>query len=151
MAGTDSRFDATVFRDAILFAMNMGLPDSTSERATFKWTEVNTFSKADSSENPWTWDATATTTSSFEDVQIPVAVELQRGTETDSRFGAMHQQTAIITVLDTYWPDLTQDDVFANQVEFNGELFDIQFVEPPQGLFDVTVYTIHARAVDLSS
>lgn len=151
MAGTDSRFNADTFRDAILFAMNMGLPDSTSERATFKWTEVNTFAKADSSENPWTWDGTPTTTSTFEDVQIPVAVELHRGTETGSRFGAMHQQTAVITVLDTYWDDLTQDGVFPNQVEFNGDLFDIQFVEPPQGLFDVTVYTIHARAVDQSS
>ena len=150
MAGTDSRFDAAAFRTAIRAAMNMGLPNSTEEQATFKWNTQRTFAKADAGGSPWDWETAAATTTTFVDVQIPVAVEfLSKGGDTlDTRLGEFDVARARITVLDEDFVSLTQSGRLADQVELGGDLYDVQFVEPPVGLFQVTVYTVHAQAVD---
>lgn len=150
MAGTDSRFDATAFRDAIRFAMTMGLPDTTSERATFKWNVDRTYVVPDSGGQPFNWGETPSTESAYVDVRIPVAVEfLSKGGDTqDTRIGQFDVSRVIITVLDEDFTDLTQDGVFADKVQLDDGIYDIQFVGPPIGLFEVTVYQIYAQAVD---
>ncbi len=150
MAGTDSRFDASAFRDAIHFAMTMGLPNTVNERATFKWKVEREFSKHDAKGSPWDWGDTPSTEETLPDVQIPVAVELlSKGGDTlDTHFGEFDVARAIISVLDEDFVELTQNGRFADQVEMADALYDIQFVAPPVGLFEVTVYSIHAQAVD---
>lgn len=150
MAGTDSRFDASAFRDAIHFAMNMGLPQDTDLRATFKWNTDETFINPDSSGSPFDLTESAASSVSFSDVQIPVAVEfLSKGGDTqDTRIGEFDVSRIIITILDDDFTELTQSGVFANQVQLDEALYDIQFVAPPVGLFEVTVYQLHCQAVD---
>lgn len=152
MAGTDSRFSAAAFREAIHFAMNMGLPNSVSERATFVWDTEQTFDTADSSGKPFIWDDTPASETVFSDVQIPVGVEvLSKGGDTmDTRVGQFDVTRVRLVVLDEDYPSLTQNGVMANKVRFDDATYDIQFVEPPVGLFDVTVYLIHAQAIDES-
>lgn len=148
MAGTDSRFDAAAFRTAIRFAMNMGLPDATEQRATFKWNTERTFGASDASGNPWSWTQTAATTVTYDDIQIPVAVEYRAGPAAAERLGDLEASKAVLTILDEDFADLTADRPFPNQVQLGSSLFDIQFVEPPTGLFDVTIYSIHCESVD---
>lgn len=150
MAGSDTRFDAAAFREAITFAMNMGLPDDETQRATFKWNRDATYATADADGSPFNWTETPTSEITFEDVQIPVALEfVSKGGDTlDIRLGQMDVSRCTITVLDTYFAELTQNGVFANQVELDDALYDIQFVSPPLGLFDVTIYQIHCQAID---
>lgn len=148
MAGTDPRFNATKFRDAIVFAMNMGLPSATSERATFKWLPVREFTTKDRSNRPYDWTDAPVTEEIHADVQIPVAVEyVARGSQSrDTAVGRMDPSAATLTVLDIHYPQIQG----ATQVEFDGNTYDIVFVAPPVGLFDVTVYQIHVAARDES-
>lgn len=151
MAGTDARFNANQFRDAIRFAMNMGLPNSTSERATFIWDTKMTFPIADSSGTPFDFSASPGSTITFSDVQIPIAVEpSDEGDVRAIRIGEMNVPRVTITVLDEDFDQLTQNEVFANKVTFNEAIYKILYVGPPMGLFDVTVYQIYAQAIDES-
>jgi len=167
MAGTDSRFDATAFRDAIRFAMTMGLPDTETERATFIWNVDREFVIDDAAGSPFEWGETAAYTSTYGEVQIPVAVEfLSKGGDTqDTRLGQMDVSRIIVTILDEDFPALEQVSQghaghFADKIRFGGPIaavtdqeyayYDIQFVGPPLGLFDVTVYQVYAQAIDES-
>lgn len=154
MAGSDGRFDAGAFRDAIRFAMTMGLPQSTQERATFQWDTQRTFQRPDSGGSPYDWTATATTTITYPDVQIPVAVEspggAQAGTMDDTPVGQFDIQRVIITILDQDFEEIVVGGVMANRVLLGETPYEIDFVAPPLGLFEVTVYQLHAKAVDES-
>lgn len=151
MAGTDSRFDASAFRDAIHFAMTMGLPNTTSERATFHWLPEPTFHQPDASGNPFTWDSTPVTNPTFVDVLVPVAVEFKvkaAGDTLATRIGEFDTPHVVITILDTDYPSLTQNSRFADQVLLADATYNIEYVHPPIGLFDVTIYQLDAKAVD---
>lgn len=146
---TDARaagFDADGFRDAIKFAMHMGLPDTESERATFRWDTERTFTVADSAGIPFDKSATPATEVTHEDVQVDVAVEFSniRGSDTTTSVGRFTSGRAVITVLDEDYVDIEG----ANVVLLGGNTYDINFVRPPVGLFDVTVYQLDCTARD---
>jgi len=149
MAGTsDSRaaaFNATKFRDGIKFAMNMGLPEDTSERITFRWKTIYEFDIEDNSGNPYDFSSTPQQTFSRPDVQIVAAVEVANDNVPDgTSIGGFNNPTAIITVLDEEYALISDADM----VILGGSTYDIMYTAPPIGLFDVTVYQIHAVAVD---
>lgn len=139
-------FDAAKFRDAIKFAMNMGLPPTEAHRATFRWKTVRTFAAADSGGKPFTKTATAVTTVSHDDVQIDCAVEfVARATLSGGTpLGDFDTPRAKITVLDVDHPAI----VGATEVLLGGNTYRIDFTEPSVGLFGVEVYTIHCSAID---
>lgn len=152
MAGTtDSRaagFNAAAFRDAIRFAMNMGLPNATEERATFKWNTVRTYTTADPAGSPYDYTATPATSVAHADVAIPVAVEFSArpAGSRDTSVGQFDSSRAVITVLDEDYALI----VGADQVLLGGNTYEIQFVGPPVALFDVTIYQIYCDARDES-
>lgn len=149
MAGTDARFDAAAFRSAIRFAMTMGLPEASEQQATFRWNVQRTFAQADSSGDPWSWAQTASASVSYDDMRIPVAVQYTPGQRVEERIGGIDPGKAVLTVLDEDYDTLTASGrPFPNQVQLGDAIFDIQFVSPPQGLFDVTIYEVHCRAID---
>lgn len=152
MAGSDARFNAEKFRTAIRFSMNMGLPNSLSERATFIWDTQMTFPVADSSGKPFDFSASPSSTTTFTDVQIPVAIDfLGRGGDAlSTRIGEMNVPRIVLTVLDEDFESLTQHDVFANKVRLDDAVYKIDYVGPPVGLFDVTIYQVYAQAMDES-
>lgn len=152
MAGTtDPRaagFVASEVRDALRFAMNMGLPETPSERVTFRWSSDKQYNVADNAGNPYDFTATPAVNNSRPDVQIDAAVEFMAATamvsETGTVFGGFQTPSAVITVLDEDYPSVEG----ADKVLLGGDTFNVVYVAPPIGLFDMTIYQIHARARD---
>ena len=148
-SSTDARasgFDADAFREAVKFAMHMGLPESTDERATFRWEVERTFAVADSGGVPFDKTADPLTETTHDDVQIDVAVEFStiRGTDITTSVGQFNAARAVITVLDEDYASIEG----ANTVLLGGNTYDIDFVRPPVGLFAVTVYQLDCTARD---
>lgn len=144
---TDPRaagFDAAAFRDAIKFAMNMGAPEDTSERVTFRWKTVKTYNQADPHGNPYNRRATPVSTTTHADVQIDCAVEFipRASLGTGTPVGDFETPRAIITVLDEDYPSVEG----ADEVLMGGNVYRIDYVQPPVGLFSVTIYQIHVSA-----
>ena len=153
---TDSRasgFSAAAFKDAIRFAMNMGLPDTASERITFRWTPASTYTTSSPGGNPYDLTDTPTSTDSAADVLVDAAVEfVSRASlgETTS-IGSFENPRLIVTLLDDEYATITDATLgLPDQVLVGGNSYNIDFVAPPIGLFSVTVYQIHATAADES-
>lgn len=148
MAGTNADFDAAAFRAAIRSAMDMGLPNATNERATFRWAVEKTFATADPAGQPYTFNTAPASTVVRPDVRIPVAVEFSArpAGSTDTSLGEFDTSRVIITILDEDYEQVEG----ANEVLLGGNAYDVQFVGPPLGLFSVTVYQVYAEARDES-
>ena len=143
-----SQFSAAKFREAVKFAMKMGLPEDTSERATFQWETVKTYTVTDSSGNPWKHDSPTNSVVTHADVKVDVAVEfIPRTTQASGNaIGDFDSPRAIITILDSDFPSVSG----ADKVLLGGNTYKIDFVAPSIGLFDVTVYQIYCSALDES-
>lgn len=145
-----SGFDAATFRDSIQFAMNMGLPETASERCTFRWTPEKDYRIEDPGGNPYDFTATNTPTNTVApaDVQVDAAVEfVSRSTLSQgTALGELNTPRATITLLDVDYA-LVEG---ADQVLLGGNTYDVDYVAPPVGLFEVTIYQIHCSAVDES-
>lgn len=141
-------FDATAFRAAIRNAMVMGLPNATAEKATFRWTAVKTFADDDPAGKPYSWTSSPTTTTTHADVQVPVAWEFSArpAASLDTTIGQFDASRVEITILDVDYEDVEG----ADQVLMGQNTYNIEFIAPPQGLFEVTVYKIYAVAQDES-
>lgn len=148
MAGTNAGFNAAQFRTAIKNAMHMGLPSDTTERATFKWMPVRAFSVEDPGSKPYNWTSTPTSETLHVDVQIDCAIEFvsRPAGSRDTPVGQFDASRATLTVLDVDYPSIEG----ATHVAIGGNTYEIQFVGPPLGLFDVTVYQLYAEAIDES-
>lgn len=151
---TDARasgFSAAAFKDAIRFAMNMGLPDTTSERLTFRWTPEKTFATSSPAGNPYDLTDAPTSTDSAADVLVDGAVEfVSRASLGDtSSIGSFENPRLVVTLLDDEYATITDDTLgLPNQILVGGNTYNIDFVAPPIGLFSVTVYQIHCTAID---
>ena len=154
MAGTTdpraSGFDAATFRDSIQFAMNMGLPETTSERVTFRWTPEKDWRIEDPGGNPYDYSSTnaPTNTVAPADVQVDAAVEFVTRTTLSggTAIGEFNTPRAVITLLDVDYAQIEG----ADKVLLGGNTYYVDFVAPPMGLFDVTIYQIHCSAGDES-
>lgn len=136
-SGAASGFDATQFRDAIHFAMNMGLPDDASQRVTFIFDEVSTYQVTDPRQRPYDWKETKKTDVSQRSVQVPAAVQWGVGTVAADEMGQFDTSRATITLLDNDYALVKG----CNEVLINGIHYVIEAWAPPQGLFDVTVFS----------
>lgn len=148
MAGTNSGFSAIEFRDAIHFAMNMGMPNTTSERATFYWKTSRDFDKKDSAGLPFGLKSQPLSTSETDPVQVPVAVEFARtntGGVDGKAAGQFDTSRATITLLDEDYAKVFG----ADYMKIGGNRYEIDYVTSV-GIFDVTVYQIYAHAWDES-
>lgn len=148
MAGSNSSFNAALFRNSIKAAMVMGLPNTVSERATFRWTPEYTYSTSDPGGTPYDLEAIPTATEAPEDVQVDCAVEFvsRANASGGTALGPFDVARAVITVLDTDYASI----VGADQVLLGGDEYKVDFVAPPMGLFEVTIYQIYCSAVDES-
>ncbi len=126
--------------------MEMGLPNATAERATFRWNTESTYSPQDTNNNPFDWTETPTTSLVKPDVQVPVAIEFSArpaGT-LDTTLGQFDTARAVLTLLDTDYALV----IGADQVLLGGNTYALDFWGPPQGLFSVTIYTAYLSALD---
>lgn len=157
MAGTDPRFPAGKFRDAIQFAMNMGFPGDTQQQLTWRWTTTRQFSKEDSGGLPFEWKADQVVGSTVvTDMIVPCAVSFKPPTGATrvggTALGIMDIASATVTLLDVDRNDLFAHggDVLPDQVVMDGNIYVVQIWGPPYGLFDVTLYDIYIQAIDES-
>lgn len=148
MAGSDPRFNPARFRDAMHFVFQMAAPEATNERVTFRWNTERTFAAADPAGDPYFWDSVPLTQTTHADTQVDCVVEFaaRPAGSRDSAIGQFDTSRAVITMLDDDYPDI----VGADEVIINGNSYDIQFVGPAIGLFEVTLYQLFCEARDES-
>jgi len=139
-------FDPAEFRDAIKFAMNMALPDDTSERLTFRWNIERTFATADPAGKPYSYSDTPTSTVTKEDVQITAGVEFipRAANASGNAVAQFENPRVVVTVFDEDYDSVSG----ADELVFDGATYKIDYWEPPQALFSVTIYKVHATALD---
>ncbi len=148
MAGSYPGFNATQFREAILFAMNMGTPTETEQRAMFYWTPRKEFPVSDG-DAPFDWTDTPSSTIAPDPVEIPCAIEYGASSSQGTPLGTIDPATGEITVLDQHYPSLfDDDDVRADLVVIDGATYVIEYEKPPIGLFDATVHQFVIQAQD---
>lgn len=154
MAGTDSRFNSAAFRDAIHFAMSMAKPNATGDQLVFKWSDRNTFTREGPPAAPFDWTDTPATSHTYGPVTVAAAYELKYsgGESTGTPLGTFDQPMLVVTLLDDDYPDIFDDEaVRADQIELpDRSTFEVLFEAPPIALFDVTVHTIYAKAMEAS-
>lgn len=139
-------FDPDNFRRAIKLTMKMGAPQAVAERVTFRWRNKKQYTgKTDANGKPFDLAASATPVDVKPDVQIDCAVETESRNPNGTPLGQFNTPKATITVLDE---DFALIDG-AQEVLIGGNTYIINYTEPV-GLFNVTVYTIYATALDES-
>lgn len=154
MAGTgaDVGFSGADFRDNIRFAMQMGAPTSTTEQVTFYWNREKTYSPQDHGRRPYDFtQATVTDVPGNADIPagsttVDCAVEFtpRNSTGAENQVGAFEAPRCVVTILDEEYATIEGFDY----AMIDGTTYHPDYVAPPLGLFDVTVYQIHLTAAD---
>ena len=139
-------FDADEFRTQIRNTMFMGMPNAVEDRVTFRWSVRRAYSIEDNQGNPYNFSATPTNVVENPDVQVPVAVEFvsRQGNSEFAPIGDIRNPRATLTILDVDYVEIEG----ADQVLIGNQLYTIDFVGPPIGLFSVTIYQLYCTAVD---
>jgi hypothetical protein len=157
MAGTDSRFNATKFRNGIRFAMAMGFPEDTEKQITWQWTPRRTFKKHDSGGEPFEWTSSQVNTEvDVTDMVVDCAVKFATSSSSTrvggTALGIMDIASATVTLLDEEHDALMAhgNGVFPDKALMDGATYMVQITAPPYGLFEVTVYDVYLQAVDES-
>lgn len=155
MAGTDTRFNATRFRNGIKFAMEMAFPDDETKRFTWHWTTKRTYTKQDSGDFPFEWNQSQVASEpTIDDLQVDVAVKFQPvGSESrvgGTDLGIFDLATIQATLLDTEYETILDhgDGRLPDQATVDGSVYVVQMWQPPLGLFEVTIYQVLLQAVD---
>lgn len=151
MAGSHPAFDPANFRTQIRAAMTMGLPTASSERATFKWSIDRTFAvETAASGVPFDLGAVPVTVDAPADVQVACAVEAlsSSGDSKDTPVGSFDLTKIRLTLLDEDYALIFSGTRRADMVQLDDAIFDIDYVAPPLGLFEVTVFQVYATARD---
>jgi len=150
-------FNATNFRDAIKFAMKMGSPNIADNRATFRWDVERTFDIKDPSGNPYSWDKVPVSEVSYNDIQVDVAVDfIARSTLSGlTPIGEFDTPRAVLTILDVDWALVLATNTSTprpnpDRVLLGGNTYNLDYVAPDIGLFDVNVYQVYCSAIDES-
>lgn len=139
MAGTNPGFNAAAFRDAIHFAMQMGAPPDAGERVTFHFASQLVYNGSiDGDAVPF--DPTVTVTSTEPPTkQVDCAVEYFDSENQPTNFGLLAPSRIAVTLLDVDYAQVKT----CSYVVVHGDRYDYRRTEPPSGLFDVGVYTMH--------
>jgi hypothetical protein len=149
MAGTSSNFDAAAFRSAIQGVMTMGLSNVSSELPTFIFPTTYSYppgTTLDEQGKPYDLTILPLATPKAS-VQATCAIEWAAGTDTDMKIepiGDIQETDIVLTMLDVDYATVRG----AAWVQIGKSKYEIHYIEPPLGLFDVTVYRLHAKTVD---
>jgi hypothetical protein len=142
-SGAIQGFDAAAFRTAIRAAMVMGAPLDTSQKTTFIFSDVSTYSPEDPDNNPYDWTQTPVTEVAERRVIVPAAVQYATAAVVGTTMGDFDATRAVITLLDVDYALVAGADLVL--------LGNTHYVLDPPGwiplaLFDVGVYQVHVTA-----
>lgn len=141
MAGKNNGFNAKAFRSAIRQVYTMAAPPVSDEQATFFFPPQLVYNVGtDAEDTPFDPSATVTRTQPPA-VKVPCALDF-KGVSEMSDFGLLSPAKIAITLLDE---DYAKVAGFA-YVVIRGERYNYASVDPPSGLFDVGLYTVHVVA-----
>ena len=142
MAGSNADFNAAEFRDAIAFAMTMGAAVDVGERATFHFPKTLVYNApADGAQVPF--DPAATVTASEPPaIQVNCAIDYFDAENQPTSFGLLSPSRLTITLLDEDYAKVKD----SSYVVVHGDRYNYRRTEPPSGLFDVGIYTMHFTA-----
>lgn len=139
MAGSNAGFNSAEFRDSIRFAMEMGAPPDAGERATFHFPSQLVYNApADGDQVPFDPTATVTTTEP-PPVQVDCAIEYFDVENQPTQFGLLAPSRITVTLLDEDYAQVKE----CSYVVVHGDRYEYRRTNPPTGLFDVGVYTMH--------
>lgn len=139
MAGSSSEFNSAEFREAIQFAMTMGAAVDVGERATFHFPSQLVYNgAADGADVPFDPQATVTRNTP-PPVQVNCAIDYFDADNQATSFGLLAPTRLAITLLDEDYEKVEG----CSYVVVHGDRYDYRRTEPPSGLFDVGVYTMH--------
>jgi hypothetical protein len=139
MAGSNPGFNAAEFREAIHFAMAMGAAIDTDEQVTFHFASTLVYAgSADGAEVPFDPAATVVTTTP-DPMRVDCAVEYFDAENQPTNFGLLAPSRLAVTLLDVDYEQVKE----AQYVVAHGDRYDYRRTEPPSGLFDVGLYTMH--------
>lgn len=142
MAGSDPGFNAGEFRDAIHFAMQMGAALDASEQVTFHFASTLTYNvPADGAAVPFDPNATVTRVTP-DPMRVDCAVEYFDMENQPTSFGLMAPSRLAVTLLDVDYEQVKD----CSYVVIHGDRYNFRRTEPPSGLFDVGLYTMHFTA-----
>lgn len=151
MAGTNPAFPADQFIAGIKLAMAMGQPENAAEALSWHWRPEQTFTEADTAGDPYDYGDTPVTDAPGNaadptDVGIIVdyALEFAVVGATDTSVGQIDPSKATVTLLGAEYDRVKT----ADYAIIDGSHYDIDFSAPPQGLFNVTVYSVQLTARD---
>ena len=141
-------FKAEQFRNAITSSMEMGLADAEEERIAFVWDGAKTYEYGGDVPYDLT-DQPLSTQVEPDEVYVTCAVEFipRSGAGIGNAFGDLQDPRVVVTVLDVVYPSVAT----ANAVKINGVRYEIDYLGPPVGLFDVTIYQFYCSALDEAS
>lgn len=153
MAGTHPAFNATEFVAGIKLAMGMGQPQNPAEVLRWHWRpDKEQGPGTDLSGNPYDWTAPLTpgtpgNPGDPDDEGVVVDYALEYGTvgSAEAPMGQIDTTKATVTLLDVDYEKVKT----ADHCTVDGSWYDIDFSLPPQGLFNVTVYTVQLSARDV--
>lgn len=142
MAGATSQFDANAFRTAVRFAMTMGSPTQTSEKATFRWGRQQTFAPQDPTHKPYHWNEAVVSDTTHADVVLDnVAVEFATNrTQAGTAVGEFIPLRATVTLLDEEHALVEGADL----VLLGGNVYSVS-VTTVVALFSVDVYQMYCE------
>ena len=139
-------FNEQAFRDAIRSTMQMSTPSAVEERATLIWETLATFTNPNSAGRPFNFNQAPLTVESHEEVQVDCTYEFVERAGHGTAIGQFENPRLKLYVMDEDY-ELIKG---ANKIRIGGNLYTINFVEPPVSLFLPTLYTIHCMADDES-
>jgi hypothetical protein len=140
MATSDPGFDAAGFRRQIKQAMNMGAPPDVDAQVTFHFPNVLVYnSNVDGANVPFDPTSTVTTATPRPPIRVDCAVEYFDSENQPTNFGLLAPSRIVVTVLDVDY-EKVKDCAY---VVAHGDRYNYRRTEPPVGLFDVGVYTLH--------
>jgi hypothetical protein len=151
-------FDETSFRYAIRETMLMGMPETVADRLMWVWERDRTYIPDDPTGDPYDWSSPAATdvagnatltdpgTPLPQTLVVPYAFEFAARTASTAGtvFGEIDTSRMVVTLLDTDYDQINT----ADYAMYAGTKYRIRFEAPPQGLFGVTVWTVHLEAED---
>ena len=144
-----SDFSQSEFEAAITSVMQMAAPEDVAMQATFRWKSSKTFDRPDRSGRPLSLDDAPSATSSTPDMVVDCLVTFRSGVSDSSEFTNMTEfirPRATIQLLDGEYQKIKD----ADEVLLGGNLYEIKFTQPPEGLFGVTNWYMQCQAVDES-
>ena len=150
MAEPSPDFNASEFSDAIKQTMRMGMPSDPDEQLVWHINPVVSFSYQDPAIKPYDWSATPVVDQPGDPdhptgiVSVDYALEFAASGGGETEVGRFDQSRLTVTVLDLDFEQIKN----ADYAKIGNVYYDIKFIGPPTGLFDVTVYTIYLVARD---